>query len=128
MRHIFRSDDSPTWAHCALQRTTADKQSEFPEAVESVRNIFNMDDYLDSSQIIGKASPKAQDFVKLLILAGLTLSTFSINHFFKRQSDCKTFKNDIKVLPIAADAFHVLGHQWNHQVDTQLSVVVQVQT
>ena len=46
-RHIYGSEDSPTFANCALQQTARNNQNKFPEAAKTVQQKFYMDDYLD---------------------------------------------------------------------------------
>ena len=103
----------------------------FPEASESVRNNFCMDDYLESSQTVEQATRKTQDLVKLLNLSIFTLTKFKTNvpsHSSQFQQDRKPPENDMKVLPTIADSSHVLGLGWNHRVDTLFLSRVPVQT
>ena len=120
-RQIFESKCWPTCANYALQRTTTDSQSEFPEAVESFCNIFYVDDYLESSQVVGEAITEAQDLVKLLTLGEFTLTVFMKNVpsiSFQIELDCKSPGIDIEMLPTITDSSHVLDLLRNHRVDT----------
>ena len=66
VRHIFGSRKSPTCANYALQQTARDNRIQFPEAANSVKNLFHMDDYLESSPNVNEATRKAQDLAEML--------------------------------------------------------------
>ena len=79
VRHIFGSKDSPTCANYALQQTARDNRTQFREAANSVENHFYMDDYLESSPTVNKATKKAQDLVEMLAKGGFKLTKFVSN-------------------------------------------------
>ena len=64
VRHIFGAKYSPTCANCALRRNASDNETTFPEAAQSMKNNFYIEDYLESSPIAEKATQKAKDFLK----------------------------------------------------------------
>ena len=79
MRHIFGAKDSPTCANYALQRTTRDNVSQYPEATKAVLENFYMDDYLDSVDSLERALKRWKELVHLLHLGGFKLTKFVSN-------------------------------------------------
>ena len=121
VRHIFGSKDSPTCANYALQQTARDNRIQFREAANSVENLFNMDDYLESSPTVEEATKKAQDLVEMLAKGGFKLTKFVSNVPRLVNSvdpNSQPTKSTEKVLATDQETSHVLGWKWNHSRDT----------
>ena len=55
------------------------QQTMFPEACLSVKNNFNIDDYLNISATVEEETRKTQDFMKMLTKGGVTRTMFVSN-------------------------------------------------
>ena len=64
-----------------------------------------MDDFLESSQTVEKATRKSNFLTNVP----------SISSEF--QHDCELLENDMKVLPTVEDSSHLLGVRWNHRTE-----------
>ena len=79
VRHIFGAKDLPTRANYAHRRNATDKEITFPEAARTVKNNFDIDDYLESCPTVEEATRKAQDVVQILAKGAFTLTMFVSN-------------------------------------------------
>ena len=74
-RHIFGANDSITCANYALQRTTRDNVSQYPEAeaTKAVLENFYIDDYLDPVESPEKPSKDRRSWCIFSISVGPSL-------------------------------------------------------
>ena len=117
--HISSSKDSPACANYALQQTARDNRIQFLEAPTSVENNFHMDDYLESSPAVIKATKKAFEY---LAQGDFNLTKFVSNvpclvKIVNPKYQLPTESNE-KVLATDKETSHVLGLKWNHSCDT----------
>ena len=76
VRHIFASKVSPRCSNYALRRTATDNKATFPEVAGNAESNFYMNDYIESSLTVEKATRKAKDLVTLLLSGGFKLTKF----------------------------------------------------
>ena len=122
VRHIFGSKDSPTCANYALQQTARDNRIQVLEAANRVENKFYMDDHLESSPTVNKATKKAQDLIEMLAKGGFNLTKFVSNvpglvKIVDPRYQLPAESNE-KVLITDEETSHVLGLKWNPSRDT----------
>lgn len=75
--HVFGSISSPTTCIYALNRTADDYHDQFPEAADSVRRSFYVDNYLDSFDSEDEVIKRARQMKNLLDLGGFNLTKWT---------------------------------------------------
>ena len=75
--HVFGAVSSPTTCIFALNRTADDNKGKFPEAADSVRKTFYVDNYLDSFDNEDEAIQRARQMKRLLELGGFNLTKWT---------------------------------------------------
>ena len=104
--HVFGLISSPTTCIYAPNRTVEDHRDQFPEAADSVRRTFNVDNYLDAFDSEDEIVKRARQIKNLLQLSGfhLTKWTFSSRNLIAALREfglaTPTLNLDLDKLPI----------------------------
>ena len=117
----FGARDSPTCAKYAFRPNATDNETNFPEAVRSVKNNFYKNDYLELSPTVEEAIRKAQDLVKVITKGGFTLTKFASNVVAVLSALSRMeypINGNVKVLAAGGKSCHVLRLEWNYRFDT----------
>ena len=79
--HIFGKVDSPCCANWALKMTARDNKPKFSlRAIETVLELFYMDDYLDSFPGLEEAIKVIVEVIQLLKIGGFNFTKFVSNN------------------------------------------------
>ena len=78
--HIFGKIDSPWIANWVIKRTVSDQSSQYEnEIIETIKQNFYMDDYLDCFQSQEKAIETVHKVIKILSTGGFRLTKWLSN-------------------------------------------------
>ena len=110
--HIFGAKDLPVCANYALQRTTRDNNSHYPEATKAVLENFYMDDYLDSVESPERALKRSKELVHLLQSGTFSTVTQSLTQRLVLSLVSKVFEPISLVGPFTVGARLLLKDIW----------------